>query len=52
MGNVIADYALAYQLIGNSFRESIGEGQRYTDDRVRVIEKEGQMTPQALPEEK
>ena len=34
MGNVIAeyaDYALAYQLIGDSFRESLGEGQRYTD---------------------
>jgi len=53
MGNVIAecaDYALAYQLIGDSFRESIGEGQRYTDDRIRLIEKKGQMTPRALSE--
>ena len=55
IGNVIAkyaDYALAYQLIGNSFRESLGEGQRYTDDRVRLIEKEGQMTPRALSEKR
>ena len=53
MGNVIAeyaDYALAYQLIGDSFRESLGEGQRYTDDRIRLIEKEGQITPRALSE--
>jgi len=53
MGNVIAeyaDYALAYQLIGDSFRESIGEGQRYTDNRMRLIENEGQITPRALSE--
>ena len=53
MGNVIADYAdyaFAHQLIGDSFREYIREGQRYTDDRVRLIEKEGQMTPRALSE--
>ena len=53
MGNVIAeyaDYALAQQLIGDSFRESLGEGQRYTDDRIRLIEKEGQMTPRTLSE--
>ena len=51
MGNVIAeyaDYALAYQLVGDAFRESLGEGQRYTDKRIRLIEKEGQMTPRAL----
>ena len=53
MGNVIAeysDYALAHQLIGDSFRESIGEGQRYTDNRIRLIEREGRMTPRALSE--
>jgi DNA-binding MarR family transcriptional regulator len=53
MGNVVAeysDYALAHQLIGDSFRESIGECQRYSDDRIRFIEKEGQMTPRALSE--
>jgi hypothetical protein len=35
-------------LIGDSFRESLGEGQRYTDDRMRIIESEGQITPRAL----
>jgi hypothetical protein len=52
-GRVIADYAdffIAYQLVGDSFRESLGEGQRYTDDRVRLVEKDGQMTPRALSE--
>ena len=53
MGNVIAeysDYALAYQLIGDSFRESLGEGQRYTDNRMRLIEEFGVITPRALSE--
>ncbi len=53
MGNVIAeysDYALAYQLVGDAFKESLGEGQRYTDKRIRLIEDEGQMTPRALSE--
>ena len=53
MGNIIAeyaDYALAYQLVGDSFRESLGEGQRYTDKRIRLIENEGPMTPRALSE--
>ena len=53
MGNVTAeysDYFIAHQLIGDSFRESIGEGQRYTDDRIRLIEKDGRMTPRALSE--
>ena len=43
MGNVIAeysDYALAYQLIGDAFRESLGEGLRYAYDRMWLIEKE------------
>ena len=51
MGNVIAeysDYTLAYQLIGDSFRESLGEGQRYTDHRMRLIEEFGVITPRAL----
>jgi hypothetical protein len=51
VGNVIAeysDYALAHQLIKDSFRESLGEGQRYTDDRMRIIDKEGQITPRSL----
>jgi hypothetical protein len=53
MGNVIAgysDYFTAHQLIGDSFRESLGEGQRFTDDRIRLIEKEGHITPRALSE--
>jgi hypothetical protein len=52
-GRVIAeysDYFITHQLIGDSFRESIGESQRYTDERIRLIEKEGQMTPRALSE--
>jgi DNA primase len=53
MGRVVADYAdyaLAYLLIGDSFRESIGESQRYMDDRVQLIEKEGRVTPGSLSE--
>jgi hypothetical protein len=53
MGNVIAeyaDYALAFQILGDSFRESIGEGQRYTDKRMRLIEEFGVITPRALSE--
>jgi hypothetical protein len=53
MGNVIAeysDYSLAYQLVGDAFRESLGEGQRYTDYRMRVIEEFGVITPRALSE--
>jgi len=51
MGNVVAeysDYALAYQLVGDAFRESLGEGHRYTDDRMLLIEREGRITPGAL----
>jgi len=51
MGHVIAeysDYALAYQLVGDAFIESLGEGQRYTDDRIRLIEKIGPFTPKVL----
>jgi hypothetical protein len=53
MGRVVADYAdyfIAYQLVGDSFRESLGEGQRYTDDRMRFIDKVGVITPRALSE--
>ena len=51
MGNVIAeysDYYIAYQLVVDSFRESLGEGHRYTDDRMLLIEREGRITPGAL----
>ena len=53
MGNVIAkyaDYALAHQLVGDAFKESVGEGQRYTDDRIQLVEKQGLITPRALSE--
>ena len=53
MGNVIAeysDYYIAYQLVGDAFRESLGEGQRYTDNRMLLIEKECQITPRSLSE--
>ena len=53
IGNVIAeysDYALAYQLVGDAFRESLGEGQRYTDDRILFIDKVGVITPRTLSE--
>lgn len=53
MGRVIAeyaDYALAHQLVDESFREALGEGQRYTNDRIRMIEKEGLITPKSLSE--
>ena len=52
-GRVIADYAdyaLAYQLVGDAYRESLGEGQRYTDKRMRFIDKVGVITPRALSE--
>ena len=53
MGRVVADYSdyfIAYQLVGDSFRESLGEGQRYTDNRMRLIEEFGAITPRALSE--
>lgn len=40
MGNVIAeysDYALPYQLVGDVYRESVGDGQRYTDLGLDLI---------------
>jgi len=52
-GRVVADYAdyfIAHQLVGDSFRESLGEGRRYTDDRMRFIDKVGVITPRALSE--
>jgi hypothetical protein len=44
----ISDYAIVYQLIEESFNESLGDAKRYTDDRIRLIEKEGMITPRAL----
>ena len=46
----ICDYAIVYQLMEESFAESLGDVKRYTDDRIRMIEKEGMMTPRDLAE--
>jgi len=51
MGRVIAeiqDYALAYQLIEESFRKTLSEYNKYTDDRMKLIEEEGSITPRGL----
>lgn len=50
-GRFIADYSdyfIAYQLLEESFAESLGEVKRYTDDRIRIIETVGMMTPRDL----
>ena len=46
------DYAIVYQLLEESFAESLGDVRRYTDDRIRLIEKAGMMTPRDLAERK
>jgi hypothetical protein len=46
----ISDYAIVYQLMEESFAESLGDVKRYTDDRIRVIDKEGMITPRELAE--
>jgi len=51
MGRVIAemqDYAIAFQLINESFMESLGEGKKYTDERIKIIEKHGMIAPKDL----
>lgn len=50
MGRLIAeiqDYAIAYQLIEPSFRESLGGGM-YTDRRIQLIDKIGPVAPRDL----
>jgi len=44
----MSDYAIVHQLIEESFNESLGDAKRYTDNRIRLIEKEGIMTPRDL----
>lgn len=44
----MSDYFLAYQLIDDSFRESLGEGKSLTDPRVKVIEKMGPISMKDL----
>lgn len=51
MGRIIAeycDYALAYQLIEDAYMESIGNGKRYTDKRIKIIQKSGMISPKDL----
>ena len=45
-----SDYAIAVQLINDSFMESIGEGKRYTDNRIEIIEKHGMISSKDLAE--
>ena len=44
----ISDYAIVYQLMEESFAESLGDVKRYTDDRIQMIEAAGTMTPRQL----
>ena len=51
MGRVIAeycDYALAYQLTEDAYMESISNGKKYTDNRIKIIEKYGEIMPKDL----
>lgn len=52
-GRIIAemeDYTIALQLINESFMESLGQGKKYTNKRIRLIEKYGPITPRKLSE--
>jgi len=51
MGRVISeiqDYALAFQLIKESFQETISGPKKFTDKRIQLIEREGQILPRVL----
>ncbi len=51
MGRVMAelqDYAIAFQLINESFMENLGESKRYTDERIKIIEKSGMISSKDL----
>jgi hypothetical protein len=51
MGRVIAeycDYTLACQLVEDAYMESIGNAKRYTDNRIKIIEKHGKIMPKDL----
>jgi hypothetical protein len=45
-----SDYAIAYQLMKETFAESLGDAKKYTDDRIVMIEAQGRMSPKALSE--
>lgn len=44
----ISDYAIAYQLVNESFRESLSIGTKSTDQRIRLIKKHNLITPRDL----
>jgi hypothetical protein len=51
LGRVIAevqDYAMAYQLIDESFRESVRKEKKYYDRRMRILEEKGPITMKDL----
>jgi DNA primase len=53
MGRCIAeycDYSMAYQLIGDAYMESIGNARRYTDKRIKLIERNGKIMSKDLAE--
>ena len=41
-------YDIAVQFIGESFKESIGNGKRYTHERIKIIDKHGMIAPKDL----
>ena len=45
-----SDYAIVYQLLEEAFAESLGDVKRYTDDRIKIIESAGMMTPRDFAE--
>lgn len=44
----ISDYALVYQLFKETFLESLGDYQRLSDEKLKVLEQQGPMTPGKL----
>lgn len=46
----MSDYAIAYQLMREPFRESLGQGKRYTDARIEMIKNMGPITPRGIAE--
>lgn len=50
-GRLIADYidyALSYQVIHKHFEESLGQGKKLSDPKIKMIEKHGPITPRDL----
>jgi hypothetical protein len=52
-GRVLAeveDYWMSKQLVDDSFRENLGQMDKITEERIRIIEKKGIITPRELAE--